>query len=170
MIYLISFFESVFAAFQDPAYSASVVMLVPKKQLTRANSLIQMGQAIQNIITPILAGALFTTIGMAGIIAIDAVTYLFALVTLIAVRIPQPEPKEPEEGQPRSMFRDVAFGWRYLVDRPGLMGLLWYFAAVNFFLNISSVMVGPLILSFGSATSLGLVQTVQGAGLLAGSL
>ncbi|MCB2209659.1 MFS transporter [bacterium] len=170
MIYLISFFESVFAAFQGPAYSASVVMLVPKKQLTRANSMLQMGEAIQAIITPILAGALFTTIGMTGIIIIDAVTYLFALFTLIIVRIPQPEPAKKTRDQTQSMLKDVAFGWRYLVDRPGLMGLIWYFAVVNFLLNISSVMIGPLILSFGNATSLGLVQTIQGAGLLAGSI
>jgi MFS transporter, DHA3 family, macrolide efflux protein len=170
MIYLISFFESVFAAFQGPAYSASVVMLVPKKQLTRANSMLQMGEAIQSIITPILAGALFTTIGMTGIIIIDAATYLFALFTLIIVRIPQPEPAKQTQDQHQSMLKDVAFGWRYLVDRPGLMGLIWYFAVVNFLLNISSVMVGPLILSFGNAASLGLVQTIQGAGLLAGSI
>ncbi len=170
MIYLISFFESVFGAFQEPAYSASIVMLVPKEQLTRANSMIQMGQAIQNILTPIMAGALFATIGMTGIIIIDAVTYLFALFTLIIVRIPQPKPVDEGAHQKRSMLKDVVFGWKYLVERKGLFGLLFYFASVNFFLNISGVMIGPLILSFSNATSLGIAQTIEGAGILAGSL
>jgi len=88
MIYLISFFGAVFASFQQPAYSASIVMLVPKDQLTRANSMLQMGQAIETILTPLLAGALFTMIGMGGIIIIDAVTYLIALIILIIVHIP----------------------------------------------------------------------------------
>lgn len=170
MIYLISFFESVFGAFQQPAYSASIVMLVPKKQLTRANSMIQMGQAIQSILTPILAGALFASIGMTGIIIIDAVTYLFALFTLIVVHIPQPEPIADETQEDRSMLKDVVFGWKYLVERRGLLGLLFYFASVNFFLNISGVMVGPLILSFSNATSLGIAQTIEGVGILAGSM
>ena len=169
MIYVVSGLEAVFGTFQQPAYSASIVMLVPKAQLTRANSMIQMGEAIQNIITPILAGALVTTVGMKGIIIIDITTYLLALLTLIFVRIPQPEVKE-EASNRFSIFKDVAFGWKYLVARKGLFGLLLYFAAVNFFMNISAVMLGPLVLSFGSATSLGITQTVMGVGMLAGSL
>jgi len=170
MIYLISCLEAVFGTFQQPAYSASIVMMVPKEQLTRANSLIQMGDAIQTILTPILAGVLFATIGMSGIIIIDIGTFLFALFTLILVKIPQPERKQETVEDKRSVWKDVAFGWRYLVDRPGLMGLMWYFALVNFFLNISAVMIGPLVLATGSATSLGVVQTFMGVGMLAGSL
>jgi len=71
IVYLISFLGSVFASFQQPAYSASIVMMVSKKQLTRANSMIQMGQALESLLTPVLAGILVTTIGMRGIIIID---------------------------------------------------------------------------------------------------
>lgn len=170
MIYLISCLEAVFGSFQQPAYSASIVMMVPKKQLTRANSLMQMGEAIQTILTPILAGALLTTIGLTGIILIDIGTFLFALVTLILVHIPQPEKTKEEAKEKDSVWKDVSFGWRYLVDRPGLMGLIWYYALVNFFLNISAVMIGPLVLSIGTPTSLGVVQTFMGLGMLAGSL
>jgi MFS family permease len=170
MIYVISCLDAVFGSFQQPAYAASIVMMVPKKQLTRANSMIQMGEAIQTILTPVLAGALVTTIGMSGIIMIDIGTFLFAMVTLLLVHIPQPEKRTDEVAEKRSVWKDVAFGWRYLVDRPGLMGLLWYYAAVNFFLNISAVMIGPLVLSIGSATSLGVVQTFMGLGMLVGSL
>lgn len=170
MIYLISCLDAVFGSFQQPAYSASIVMMVPKEQLTRANSLIQMGDAIQTILTPILAAALFTSIGMSGIIMIDIGTFLFAVITLLLVKIPQPEKTQVETKEKHSVWKDVAFGWRYLADRPGLMGLLWYFALVNFFLNISAVMIGPLVLAIGSATSLGVVQTFLGVGMLAGSL
>ena len=169
MIYVITTVEAVCGAFQQPAYSASIVMLVPKEQLTRANSMMQMGQAIQSIVTPLLAGVLVTTVGMKGIIIIDIATYLLALVTLISVRISQPERKE-ETNKRFSVLKDVAFGWHYLVARKGLLGLLLYFASVNFFMNLSAVMLGPLILSFGSATSLGIAQTVMGVGMLAGSL
>lgn len=170
MVYLISFMGSVFASFQQPAYSASIVMLVPKDQLTRANSMVQMGGSISDILTPLLAGILFTTIGMQGIILIDVVTYLIAITTLMLVHIPQPEKTEEDEKGKISVIADVAMGWRYLVERPGLLGLLFYFAVVNFTANFSSAMIGPLVLSFGSATSLGAVQTVMGAGMLAGSL
>lgn len=42
-IYLIAFVSSAFSAFQQPAYEASVTMLVPKDQLARASGMVQMG-------------------------------------------------------------------------------------------------------------------------------
>jgi len=170
MIYLISFFGSIFASFQQPAYSASIVMLVPKDQLTRANSMVQMGEAIETILTPLMAGALFATIGMGGIIMIDVITYVFALLTLIFVTIPQPVAITSLRAVNLSILKDVAFGWCYLAERRGLLGLLLYYAAVNFFLSLSGVMLGPLVLSFSTPTAMGAAQTVMGAGMLAGSL
>ncbi len=169
-VYLISFFGSVFASFQGPAYTASIVMLVPKDQLTRANSMVQMGQAIGDILTPVLAGILFTTVGMKGIIIIDVITYLLAIMTLIIVHIPQPERKTRDQEGKLSVLEDVAFGWRYLAERRGLLGLLFFFAVVNFTANISGAMIGPLVLSFGTPTSLGAAQTMMGIGMLAGSV
>jgi len=169
-VYLISFMGAVFAAFQQPAYSASIVMLVPKDQLSRANSLVQMGGAIGDILTPILAGLLFTTFGMPVIILIDVVTYFIAIFTLIIVHIPQPERRVEDLESKFSLFGDVALGWRYLVDRPGLLGLLFYFAVVNFAANMSSALIGPLVLTFGTAASLGTAQAMMGAGMLVGSV
>ena len=170
MIYLLSFLGSIFASFQQPAYTASIVMLVPKDQLTRANSMVQMGQALETLITPVLAAALFATIGMQGIIFIDVATYLIAVLTLVLVSIPQPEKRAEQAQEKSSLLKDISFGWHYLAARGGLLGLLFYFASVNFFLNLSAVMLGPLVLSFSSVTSMGVAQTVMGARMLAGSL
>lgn len=101
---------------------------------------------------------------------IDVITYLLAILTLILVHIPQPKTVESGTKEKIELGKDIAYGWRYLVERPGLMGLLFYFASVNFFLNLSVVMIGPLVLSFSSVTQLGLAQTLFGAGMLAGSL
>jgi MFS transporter, DHA3 family, macrolide efflux protein len=170
MVYLVSFLGAMFAAFQQPAYTASIVMLVSKDQLTRANSMVQMGQALETLITPILAGILFATIGMPGIILIDIITYLIAVFTLVLVSIPQPEKSAETSHQKPTLLQDISLGWRYLAERGGLLGLLFYFASVNFFFNLSAVMLGPLVLSFSSVTSMGAAQTVMGAGMLAGSL
>jgi len=48
--------------------------------------------------------------------------------------------------------------------------LLIYFALVNFLLNFSAVLTGPLVLSFAAANALGLVQMASGAGMLVGSV
>ena len=168
-IYLIVTLGSIFSAFQEPAYSASVTMLVPKKDLSRANGMIQMGQALEMVVTPIIAGVLFVAIGLSGILVIDFVTFLFAVGALLLVRIPQPERTEHADNK-SSILADALFGWNYLKARPGLFGLLWYFAMVNFLLNWAGVLTGPMLLSRFPASTLGTVQMVVGLGMLAGGI
>ena len=171
-IYLIATIGSIFSAFQEPAYTASITMLVPKKNLSRANGMMQMGQALEMIITPVIAGVLFVAIGLRGILVIDFVTFLFAVGALVIVRIPQPKLTEPADqpGKKPSVLSDALFGWNYLRARPGLFGLLWYYAMVNFLLNWSGVLIGPMILSRYPASALGTVQMFAGIGMLAGGI
>jgi MFS family permease len=170
-IYLISLSSAVLSTFQEPAYMASTTMLVPKKDLARAGGILQMGGSIQSILTPVMAGALYGLVGLRGIVVIDAVTYLFAVGALLLVHIPQP-PRTTDltVDAEKSFLADAAFGWNYLRARPGLFGMLLYFASVNFFLSLSGVLSGPLVLSFGSASALGIVQMAGGAAMLVGSL
>jgi hypothetical protein len=120
---------------------------------------------------PVLAGILFVAVGLEGIIVIDFVTYFFAIGALLLVHIPQPKTAAEETEKRRgSLLSDALFGWKYLRARGGLFGLLVYFALVNFFLNLSGVLTGPLVLSFGSASTLGFVQMASGLGMLVGSI
>ena len=169
-IYTITFFESVFGCFQSPAYSASITMMVPKKDLSRASGIQQMGYAVESLLIPLIAGVLYAAIGLRGVILIDFVTYFFAIGALLFVRIPQPTAKTEGASEKSSMWADALFGWRYLRKRPGLFGLLWYYAIVNFFLSLSGVLVGPMILSFGSEVELGIAQMAGGAAMLIGGL
>jgi DHA3 family macrolide efflux protein-like MFS transporter len=170
-VFVIAALGAVFGAFQEPAFTSSIVMLVPKKDLARAGGLSQLGQALELIVAPVLAGALFVTIGLRGIVLVDFATYFFAVGALLLVRIPQPK-RGPEaaEGQRPSVRSDTAFGWRYLRQRSGLFGLLLYFALVNFLLNFAAVLTGPLLLARHTAAALGTVQMASGLGMLAGSI
>ena len=171
-IYIMVMLNSVCGAFQEPAYMASVTMLVPKKDLARASGMMQLGQALSPLLTPLLAGVLFVAVGLQGIFLIDFITFFFAIGSLLIVHIPQPKVVEEQghEGQRPSLWSDTLFGWRYLSQRAGLFGLLWYFALVNFLLNFAMVLLGPLVLSYSTATSLGIVQMAAGAGMLLGSI
>jgi len=171
MIYLMAAAGSVFGAFQEPAYTAAVTMLVPKDQLTRASGLMQTAQALESLVVPVVAGFLFVAIGLRGIILIDFITYFFAIGALMLVRIPRPpvSAEQATEGK-RSFLEDTLLGWRYLYSRQGLFGLVLFFSLVNFLLNFAVVMLGPLVLSLWTARELGLVQLGFGLGTLAGSL
>ncbi len=170
-VYLMAFFGSVFSTFQEPAWQASITMLVSKKDLTRANGLMQTGSSIVVLLSPLLAGVLFAVIGLQGILVIDFITYFAAIGALLFVRIPQPEPSTSGQEKKRaSLGQDMLLGLQYLWSRAGLMGLLLYFAAVNFTINMAAVLTGPLVLSFGDEKGLGVVQTIAGVGMLLGGL
>jgi MFS family permease len=167
-IYMIALVGSIFSAFQEPAFAASIVMLVPRKDLQRANGMTQMTNALGNLVPPLIAGLLFGLIGLQGIILIDFITYFAALGTIIISRIPQPERIEPQEKS--SQWREAMAGWRYLRLNGGLLGLVFYFAIVNFMINFAAVLTSPMVLAIFSPAILGYVQTAGGLGMLIGSI
>jgi len=163
---------TILGSFQGPAYMASVSMIVPKEQLARANGLSGTSDAISSLLAPLTAGFLFGWIGLQGILWIDFITYFFAVGALLFVRIPQPPVAPDAEGTKKQgrTWRDAKFGWNYLRERTGLFGLLWYYALVNFLLNIASILMTAMVLATSTPQGLGAVQMATGAGLLAGSL
>jgi DHA3 family macrolide efflux protein-like MFS transporter len=162
-------FASACNAFQTPAYTASLTLLVPPEHLARANGLGQAGQAL-GIIAPVIAAGLVASVGVSGVIAIDLATFAFAVVTLFIVRIPRPEVSAAGAAARGSLRREAAYGWEYLRQRPALMWLTVLFAFFNFFISMSAVLVQPLILSFTTVGGLGWLMFAGGSGMLAGSL
>ncbi len=111
-----------------------------------------------------------TVISLPGVLLVDFVTFLFAVAMLVWVAIPRPAPAVAPAGEAGgSLLGEAAEGFRYVRQRPGLMGLLLIFALTNFF-GILAVVITPLVLSFGTPAQLGIQMSVGGAGLLAGGL
>jgi hypothetical protein len=169
-IYLLGAMSSVFGVFQRPAHMAATTVLVPKEHYGRASGLTQLGYAIGQVFSPILAGFLMVVVGVKGVILIDVATYLVAVTTLAVVRIPRPRISEAGKAAKGSVLREASYGWKYLRERPGLMGLLVLFAIANFALGFFSALFTPLMLSFTSEGVMGSVMSVGGVGMLIGSL
>jgi MFS transporter, DHA3 family, macrolide efflux protein len=167
--YIIAVVMVGFSVLQGPALTAATSMLVSQEQLGRVSGMTQAAGIATGLICPPLAGALVPILGYHGVIAIDISTFLFAFVVLLFIRFPS-LPQTAASHEQRSFLGDFRFGWDYLRQRPGLLSLLWVFAATNFALSIVQVLLTPLILSFGSATNLGFVNTATAAGGLIGSL
>ena len=166
-IYLTTAFSSTFSAFQRPAYTSAITQLVPKQHLGRAGGMTQLGEALAQLVAPVLAGFLLVTIQLQGIILIDFVTFLFALVTLLSIRFPE---LKATENKQKDLLQEALAGWTYLSARPGLIGLLIMFTNSNFLVGVVSVLVTPLVLSIASAAVLGTVMSIGGLGMVAGSV
>lgn len=166
-IYVCLALASIANSFQWTAWVAATSLLVPKQQLGRANGMIQAASAITQICSPLLAGLLLGMIELRGILLIDVVSFLCALGTLLLVRFPG----LPQNAKTRrNIAQEIQEGWRYLRQRPGLMGMLLIFASANFTLSMVQVLVPPLVLTFASSAALGSVLSIGGVGALVGSL
>jgi len=157
-----------FTAVQLPALAASTTLLVPKHQLGRANGLLELGSSLSVILAPVLAGVLVGTIGVRGIIVVDLGTFVFAALTLLVVRIPRPPRTATTAGTTTPFWSSVAFGWSFIRQRSGLVGMLALFALLNFTLGTVETLLTPLVLSFASSAVLGSVLSCGGLGMLAG--
>src|SRR5574338_1276326 len=77
-------------AFQWPAYSATISLMVPKEQYGRANGMMSLIDSGPGVLAPLMAGALLPLIGLTGILTIDVTTFILAVVILMFIFIPQP--------------------------------------------------------------------------------
>jgi MFS family permease len=164
-LYVAGAFEGVFQSFQWPAYSATISVMLPKGQYGRANGMMSLAESGSNIFSPLLAGALIGFIGLGGILAIDIVTFVFAIGALLIVFIPQP--RRTEEGQKAqgNIWKEAGYGFRYILDRPSLLGLQTIFMLGNFCVSIPFAILAPMILASTSNNEL-IYAAVSSAGAI----
>jgi MFS family permease len=168
-IYLLVAASAATQSFRWPALSASITLLVPPPEMTRANGLLQLGMSLSQVLAPVAAGALLAPIGLGGILWLNVASYAAALATLLAVRIPRPPAPAVSRGA-APLLAQFADGWRYLTARRGLLELLVLFAACNFTVGLVTALLTPLVLGFADARVLGTVLSVASCGLIAGGL
>ena len=164
-IYVAVSINSVCTAVQMPAWSAATALLVPKRHLARAGGLVQLGQAAAMLVAPALAGAIMLQVGVLNILLADVASFFVGALTLLLVRFPRPA-AAPD--RPEAVGWKV--GWRWISARPGMKGLLIFAAASNLCLGMVHVLITPLVLGFADASTLGLVMSTGGLGMLVGSL
>lgn len=171
-LYAAAAFVGAFQSFQWPAYSAAISTMLPRAQYARANGMLSLTEAGSAIVAPILAGVLIGAIGIGGVLLIDVATFLFAISMLLLISVPAPERSAAGAAGRGSLWSESLYGFRYIVARPGLLGLQLIFLAFNLLNAFSIGLASPYILarSGDSAQALGTVMSAFGVGGVAGGM
>jgi DHA3 family macrolide efflux protein-like MFS transporter len=162
--------KSAFEMIATLAFSASTAALVPADRLDRANGLAQLGGGVAQIASPAMAGVLLPLIGVGGIFVIDLVSFVYAVVVLAWLRMPEVKQPASSWRSPRDFLREAAAGLWYLRGQPGLVGLAIVVSFVTFAISAVQFLFAPLVLSFASLRELGFASSLAGVGLVVGSL
>lgn len=171
LLYLLMGISSAFESFQFPAFSSSITLLVDKSHYARTNAMLSLADEGSRVIAPLAAAALITVVGLEGIILIDVVSCVVAVVTLLLVPIPQPKPSDADPTSKGGLLSEAGYGFRFIFANPGLLGLQINFTLVNL-LAMSTVLRTPMILARtgNDEVILGIVSSVTAFGGLAGGL
>jgi len=171
-LYLANVINGIGNTFQWPAYSAAISTMVPKEQYGRANGMMSLLDAGPGVLAPLLAGALLPFIKITGIMLIDVFTFLLAIGALLIVFVPQPERTVEGKAGQGSLLKESAYGFKYIFQRPSLLGLQLVFFIGNLFSGMSFTILAPMILARTGSNSLvfGSVQTAGAIGGLIGGV
>jgi DHA3 family macrolide efflux protein-like MFS transporter len=169
-IYVIMAGRSIGDTFQSPALGASIPMIVPEKDLVRANGLFQMLQSAIKIVAPITGAFLIEELNMQWVLSVDIITAVIAISCLLPLVIPQP-PRTTLAAK-ANYFGEMKQGFSYIWSRPGLAMLIGMVALLIFFATPAAMLFPVLVKNHleGNVLMLGWIGTASGIGGIVGGL
>jgi MFS family permease len=168
LLLLFTFLIGCGAAFNAPAWQASVGDMVPRSELPGAVALNSVGFNIARSVGPAIGGAIVATAGAAAAFAVNAVSYT-ALIAVLARWRPTPQPQSlPRE----TLGLAVVAGVRYVAMSPAIRIVLLRSAV--FGIGAGALMaLMPLVaktLIGGGPLTYGLLLGAFGVGAVAGAI
>ena len=171
-IYVVMFIRSLAGSFHGNAMSASTSLMVPVENLTRIQGINQMLNGGMNIISAPLGALLLTILPLQGILAIDVVTALIAILPLFFIQIPQPERIEAvavDNTTRTTVWQDFKAGLRYVLNWPGLVIVGLMTIVINFTIIPAFSLIPLMVKDYfgGNAIQLSWVESAMGIGMSA---
>ncbi|MBD2195448.1 MULTISPECIES: MFS transporter [Calothrix] len=169
-IYLAVAGKSIFSTFSSTAFRASIVLMVPKNKLGRASGFTQATDSIARLVCPALGGIILGILKLKGVVLLDFITFILAIIPLLIVDIPELSHKDDLliDAQNTSIFSGILQGWDYLINRPGILTLILIRTIYNAAIGAALILATPLLLSLTTPGSLGFLLSLAGSGMLVG--
>lgn len=167
---VVAFVEGAFSSLFSSAAAGALRSVVPAPQLPSAVGAQQARLAATSLSGPPLGGALFG-LGRALPFAADAVSYACSVVSLLLMRTPFQEPREPRGPGTPSLRAQVAEGFRFLWRQPFLRTTTFLYGLTNFI--GPGLMLGIIVIGRAQGLAgweIGALLAAFGVCLLAGSL
>jgi DHA3 family macrolide efflux protein-like MFS transporter len=151
-VLIVQLIGGMIGAFHAMAVQAIIPIMVPRKHLTRMNSLSYFATALIQTIGPAVGALVFIVFvgDLSRILLIDIGTYLIAIVPAILVFIPAVRITKPLDKP--SFKEEFSEGFGFIRTRSGLLTMLSLFALTNFLLPPIFILLplySSVILAFG---------------------
>lgn len=160
-----------FSVLQEPAFAATITMLVPDEKRDLANTLQQMSQPAAGIVAPVLATLLYVLIDITGVLVIDLLSFGVAVTALYFAHIPRPTVTAEGAAAQGSILKEALTGFRFLWQRRPLFYVMLFAMSINFMFNMVGILRTPYVMTLtNSETTLGIIAGLMAAGPLLGGV
>lgn len=160
--------SSIFVALLDPAYKATVTDLLSEEQFAKASGLIQIAGASKYLISPFIAGLIFSLTDIRVILIIDMATFFVTVFAIAVVRKRIHTVKKRTDNY--NFFEEFKEGMRSITSNKGVSSLVLLMAFMCFFVAFIQTLMAPMILAFADAKTLGIMESISAVGMLIGSV
>ena len=176
MIILINSFRGLFQGFHWPAVNAIIPLMIPKEHLSRMNAINYIFTGLVNTMGPVIAGSFLLILPIDQILWVDILTFLFAIIPLLLIRIPPLPKKEYIKNESikkeKSYFGELKNGLKAIKIVPSLLTLLFVATILNFLgTPYGTLMVYYVeVTHFGTVENTAIVLSSIQAGMFVGAL
>ncbi|HIC89391.1 MAG TPA: MFS transporter [Anaerolineae bacterium] len=171
LFYIVGFVLSSISVFFIPSKSATIPLLVESRELLSANALSLSTQTAAMLIGPAAAGFVIGYFGSGPAFVVDSVSFFISAFFISRMRV-HTAPIKREDTNASMVWRELKEGLRTVRDSRLLKGFLAMLAIVMLGVGAINVLWVPYMdRYFGiGPEGLGILDSIQGAGMLVGAL
>lgn len=167
-LYALNAISGLMNTVQQPASEVAMTLIIPKKYYQKTSGLRSLSRSLISILNPLIATALYSFVGLNGVIVVDIGSFIVAFVALqFFIKIPESKSERKE-----SVLVLAKEGVGFLKDNPMIMTLILFMAGVNLVASAFDATLPGYVLPNpkGGQAVLGIVTSCSGVAMIIGSL
>ena len=167
-LYALNAISGLMNTVQQPASEVAMTLIMPEKYYQKTSGLRSLSRSLISIFNPLIATALYSFIGLNGVIAVDIRSFLIAFTALLFfVKIP-----ENKNNKKESVLVLAKEGLMFLRENPLIMALILFMSGVNLVASAFDAVLPGYVLPNpkGGSSVLGIVTSCSGIAMIVGSL
>lgn len=167
-LYAVNAFSGLMNTVQQPASEVAYTLIVPKDQYQRTSGLQSLSRSLISIGNPLIAAALYGTLGLNAVIIVDLTTFGIAFLSLLFF-ICLPDIPVDSAGE-KNMLEMAKEGLAFLKGNPLVLYVILFMSGVNLIASAFDAVLPALVIPRSGSSTLGIVTSCSGIAMVMGSL
>ena len=167
-LYAVNAISGLMNTVQQPASEVAMTLIIPEQYYQKTSGLRSLSRSLISILNPLIATALYSFVGLNGVIVVDVGSFIVAFAALqFFIKIPKSQGERKE-----SVLVLAKEGIGFLKENPMIMTLILFMSGINLVSSAFDAALPGYVLPNpkGGQAVLGIVTSCSGIAMIIGSL